>query len=269
VRAKTGDSVNAINSIKVSGLSLSLGGCPILSGVSFDVPPGGLLCVIGRNGAGKSTLFKCVAGIFTHYAGGISIGGRAITELSARERARLVAYVPQGAPGGVPYTAGEFLEMSRYPWRSVSSKARDLRAVASAMELTGTAGLADRRLCSLSGGELQKVMIASAIAQEAGTILMDEPTTYLDYAHQVETMEVISRVNRERGVSVLVVTHDVNLAIRLTCGVAAMSEGRVEWSGPSSELREPELLKRIFGVPFRLYRSEPDGMTMAAPERGI
>ncbi|MDR1944382.1 MAG: ABC transporter ATP-binding protein [Synergistaceae bacterium] len=257
------------NAISISGLSLELGGTMILSDVSFEVPLGSLVCIVGRNGAGKSTLFKCVAGVIGNYSGELSISGRVARALSAKERSRFVAYVPQSSPIDIPYAVGEFMEMSRYPWRSVSSESEDRRAVAEAMEMAGIAGFADRRLGSLSGGERQKVMIASAIAQGAGTILMDEPTTYLDYAHQAETMDLIFRVNRERGVTVMVVTHDVNLAIGMAGAAVAMAGGRVIWLGHSSGLLDPGRLAEIFGVNFRLYSSEGESLPMAAPERGI
>jgi iron complex transport system ATP-binding protein len=110
-------------------------------------------------------------------------------------------------------------------------------------------------------------MIASAIAQGTELILMDEPTTYLDYAHQVETMDVMARVNRERGVTMMVVTHDVNLAMGMTGSVVAMSGGRVEWSGEAPALLEPGLLDGIFGVAFRQYKPEDGGLPVLAPER--
>ncbi|MDR1515965.1 MAG: ABC transporter ATP-binding protein [Synergistaceae bacterium] len=258
------------NGIEISGMSVELGGRAILQDVSFEAEPGGFLYVIGRNGAGKSTLLKCIAGVIGSYSGKLVISGREASSLSARDRARLVAYVPQSSPADVPYTVLDFIEMSRYPWRGVSSEADDRRAVTEAMELTGIAPFADRRLSSLSGGERQKVMIASAIAQESGTILMDEPTTYLDYAHQVETIDVMARVNRERGVTMIVVTHDVNLAMGLSGKLVAMSGGRVEWTGPPAGLLEPGWLHRIFGVSFSRYSSGRDGeFPILVPERGI
>ncbi|MDR0616155.1 MAG: ABC transporter ATP-binding protein [Synergistaceae bacterium] len=253
--------------IKIDGLSVELGGKSILSEVSFEIEPGSFLYVIGRNGAGKSTLCKCVAGVIRGYRGELFIGGRQASSLSARDRSRAVAYVPQSSPGDVPYIVSDFMEMSRYPWRGMASEADDRRAVSEAMELTDITFLAGRRLSSLSGGERQKVMIASAIAQETRTILMDEPTTYLDYAHQVETVDVMARVNRERGVTIMVVTHDVNLAMALSGKVVALAGGRVLWTGLPSGLLEPGRLEGIFGVPFRHYGSESGGGQILAPQR--
>jgi iron complex transport system ATP-binding protein len=256
------------NGIKISGLSLELSGRRILSGISFDVAPGEFFCVIGRNGAGKSTLLKCIAGIIGGYEGEILICGRRVSGLSARDRSRLVAYVPQGSPSDIPYTVRDFLELSRYPWRGVSSGADDAREIAEAMDMTGITAFSDRRLSSLSGGERQKVMIASAIAQRTEAILMDEPTTYLDYAHQAETIDMMSKVNKTRGVSMMVVTHDVNLAMELSGAVAAMSAGRADWVGRPSDLFETARLNEIFGVPFRRYAADgPGGRWLLAPER--
>jgi iron complex transport system ATP-binding protein len=245
-----------------------------LSDISFDVNPGSLIFVIGRNGAGKSTLFKCVAGVIKNYAGGLSVDGMPLSSFSSRDRARLISYVPQSSPNDMPYTVADFLEMSRYPWRRLSSETDNRRAIAEAMSMTDIETLRERRISSLSGGERQKVMIASAISQETGMILMDEPTTYLDYAHQVETMEVITRVNRERGVTLMVVTHDVNLAMSLTGQigssgiVVAMTGGRVKWTGPPSGLLEPGRLDEIYGVRFRQYTSGlPDEYPILVPER--
>jgi iron complex transport system ATP-binding protein len=258
------------NGIKISGLSLKLNGKKILSDISFDVAPGEFFCVIGRNGAGKSTLLKCIAGITKGYDGEINVCGKNAAGMSARAMSRRVAYVPQGSLGDVPYTARDFLEMSRYPWRGVSSDADDAREIAEAMDMTGIAAFADRKLSSLSGGERQKVMIASAIAQRTDAILMDEPTTYLDYARQMETADMMSGVNSLRGVSMIIVTHDINLAVELSGRVAAMSEGELKWIGPPSGLFETDRLNGIFGVPFGRYESDvPGGRHILAPERAV
>ncbi|MDR1482185.1 MAG: ABC transporter ATP-binding protein [Synergistaceae bacterium] len=258
------------NGIKISGLSLELNGKRILRDISFDVAPGEFFCVIGSNGAGKSTLLKCVAGIMGGYKGEISVCGRNVSGLSARDRSRLVAYVPQGFPNDIPYTVRDFLELSRYPWRGVASGADDEREITEAMDITGVTAFSGRRLSSLSGGERQKVMIASAIAQGTDAILMDEPTTYLDYARQMETMDMMSRINSLRGVSMMIVTHDINLAAELSGTVAAMSAGRADWVGPPSVLFDTARLAEIFGVPFRKYVADgPGERRILAPERSV
>ena len=252
--------------IEVSELSISLGGKAILHDVSFSAESGELLCVIGRNGAGKSTLFKCICGVHRKFAGSVRLSGQALNKLNARERGRSVAYVPQNAPPDIPYTVSEFMEMSRYPWEGVHSKSSGGRAVSEAISLAGLEKLVDRKMRDLSGGERQKVMIASAIAQEPGAILMDEPTTFLDYAHQIETMELITRIKRERNISMLVVTHDINLAMKVSDRILALSEGRISWIGMPDELRDSGLLHMIFGVSFeRYYPTQGSDCPLLAP----
>ena len=252
--------------IEVSGLTISLGGKTILRDVSFEVENGDFLCVLGRNGAGKSTLFKCLSGLHKNFQGTVKLAGKAYQSMSARERARIVAYVPQNVPPDMPYTVREFMEMSRYPWRGMCSRRDDERAVSEAIALSGIEEFAHRRMRDLSGGERQKVIIASAIAQGSEAILMDEPTTFLDYAHQVEAMELVTRVNRDRKATMLVITHDVNMALRVSAKVLALSEGGVKWAGIPSELREPDLLHSIFGVTFGRYFAGPgDTCPLLAP----
>lgn len=241
--------------IKISNLSLRLNGEKILDDVSLSVKRGELLCVIGVNGAGKSTLLKCICGIHNAYSGAVEIDGVPRSVMNARELARSVAYVPQSSPDDVPYTVREFVEMSRYPWKNVASAASDERAVSRALCLTETEELADRPMASLSGGERQRASIASAIAQDSGIVLMDEPTTYLDYKHQAETTRLMKHINERLGTTIVAVTHDVNMAADISTSVIAMSRGRIEWSGAPEALFEGTRLGEIFGVDFESYYS--------------
>ncbi|MDR3332199.1 MAG: ABC transporter ATP-binding protein [Synergistaceae bacterium] len=254
--------------MEITGLSLSLGGREILRGIDMTAFPGDFICVVGRNGAGKSTLLKCIAGIHRGIfnqlsglgkSGKIAINGRDVSGMSSRDMARAVAYVPQSAPSDTPFKVCEFLEMSRYPWRGESSKSADKRAAEDAAGLAGVEDLMPRVMESLSGGERQRVMIAAALAQGASIMLMDEPTTYLDYACQSEIAEVMTRVNRERGATMIAVTHDVNMAALLAGSIVAMSHGRIEWQGTPNGLLAPERLERIFGVPFEQYGTHRGG----------
>ena len=253
--------------IEVSGLSISLGGKTILRDVSLSAESGDLLCVVGRNGAGKSTLFKCICGIHKNFTGSVKLAGRALDALSARARARIAAYVPQNTPPDIPYTVREFMEMSRYPWEGVHTARDGERAVSEAISLAGLEKFIARRMRDLSGGERQRVMIAAAIAQGPDAILMDEPTTFLDYAHQIETMELITRIKRERNVAMLLVTHDVNFAVKVADRALALWEGQVAWTGAPHELRDSVLLRSIFGVSFERYFSIQGGAMLAPAGR--
>ena len=137
--------------------------------------------------------------------------------------------------------------------------------MAEAISLVKLEKFAACKMRDLSGGERQRVMIASAIAQEADAILMDEPTSFLDYAHQIETMELITRIKREKNVAMLIVTHDVNLAVKVSDRALALSEGKVEWTGSPGDLRDSILLRSIFGVSFEQYFSKQGGCSLLAP----
>lgn len=242
--------------IKISDLSLKLNGVKILDEICMTVRKGDLLCIIGMNGAGKSTLLKCLCGIHNAYSGTVELDGGERSRMNSRELARKVAYVPQSSPDDMPYTVREFVEMSRYPWRNVASASTDAKAVLRALQLTETEALADRAMGSLSGGERQRAMIASALAQESDTILLDEPTTYLDYKHQAETVALMKQINEEMGTTVIAVTHDVNMAVAISTSVVAMSRGKILWSGSPMDLLVGARLRDIFGVNFTLYYPE-------------
>ena len=187
--------------------------------------------------------------------------------MSRREIARHVAYVPQGGMDHITYTVGEFLEMARYPWRDALAPAgpADRLAVAEALELAGVSAQIQRRMDTLSGGERQNVLIASALAQGSSLLLLDEPTTYLDYRHQQETLSLVRRINQERGVAVLAVTHDINFALHVADRVLALQGGAMLWEGKPMELLENERLEQIFGVPFRLFHAPGELIPYVAP----
>ena len=173
----------------------------------------------------------------------------------------------RGGMDHITYTVGEFLEMARYPWRDAFSPpgSADRSAVAEALELAGVSAYVRRRMDTLSGGERQNVLIASALAQGSSLLLLDEPTTYLDYRHQQETLSLVRRINQERGVAVLAVTHDINFALHVADRVIALQDGSVFWEGKPTELLEKDRLELIFGVPFRLFHAPGEPVPYVAP----
>lgn len=209
-----------------------------LRGISFEVRRGEFLGVIGPNGSGKTTLIRVIDGILAPQRGGVSISGSAIRGMGRREIARLVAVVPQDLPLVFPYRAIEIVMMGRSPHLGMLrfEGESDLEIVRGAMEMTDTAALADRRMDSLSGGERQRVLIARALAQEPEVILLDEPTAFLDIKHQAEFFGLMKRLNRERGLTVLAVTHDINLAAAYCDRVMLLKEGRIHTLGTPGEV---------------------------------
>lgn len=257
--------------LQVKNLSWSAGSNTILDRIDLCIEEGGYLAVIGPNGAGKSTLLKCVMRIHHDWQGSIGIGGDDARGLSQRELARRVSYVPQsGDDAGFPFAVRDFVAMGRFPHLSpfTSMTRRDFEAVERAVETTGIQDLLDRRIGSLSGGERQRVHIAAALAQEAGLMLLDEPTASLDYPHQDEVRELLARLNHAQGVSIATVTHDVNDALFSASSLLALRGGRVVFSGSPGSLLEEGVLETIYGTPFRIVTDTGSGTRLIAP-RGM
>jgi iron complex transport system ATP-binding protein len=233
----------------------------------LTVDKGQLVAVIGPNGAGKTTLVKCIDRLIAGGTGEIRVFGRALASYRQKELARRIGYVPQADGRVFPFTVEQFVMMARYPYFSpFASIAREDRlAVAEALGRTGTAEFAVRQLGTLSGGERQKVFLAAALAQQPDVLLLDEPTTFLDYRHQEEIRRLLSEVNRQLGVSILAVTHDVNHAALAADEVVALSDGRVVFDGPPAEVMRPEVLARIYGSTFVLVDHPGAAMPMVVP----
>jgi iron complex transport system ATP-binding protein len=253
--------------IEVRGFSFRLGKKQILREVSFTVAEGEYLSIVGPNGAGKTTLLKCVDRLLAGGSGRIEICGRPLESYSQKKLARLIGYVPQGDGHGFAFTVEQLVLMGRYPYLSPFSPAskEDRQAVREALELTGTAEFAERLLETLSGGERQKVFIAAALAQGARILLLDEPTTLLDYHHQDEVQGLLARVNCESGTTIVSVTHDVNRAALESHRIVALREGKVVFCGPPPEIMRPEVLQQIYGSSLLLVDHPCAGLPMIVP----
>lgn len=256
--------------ILVEELSVRLGQAEILKRVSITVEPGGFVAVIGPNGAGKSTLLRCLDGLIQPASGRIVIDGRPLAELGRRELARTVSYVPQPDGGSLDYTVRSFVEMGRFPhlgsWAALTET--DVLAVREAMELTEVAALAGRTMASLSGGERQRASIAAALAQGGSILLLDEPTSFLDYRHQVQILGLIDRLHRERALTVVAVTHDLNSTVASADAVIALKNGRVAFEGRPADLLREEALAAIYDADFRLVAGGHRGLPIVQPARG-
>jgi iron complex transport system ATP-binding protein len=255
--------------IAVEGLTARLGDVVILHGISLTVKRGEFLTVIGPNGAGKSTLLRCIDGILPLAGGRVVVDGRPIDDYRRRELARTVSYVPQPEAGALEYTVRSFVEMGRYPhiraWAALSEA--DAVAVNDAMELTGVADLADRSISSLSGGERQRASIAAALAQGGSILLLDEPTSFLDFHHQVQILDLLDRLHAEQGLTVIAVTHDLNSTVVSSDTVLALKGGRVAAVGTPVELLDADALAAIYDTEFRLVAGGYRGMPVVLPAR--
>jgi iron complex transport system ATP-binding protein len=255
--------------IRVEDLGVRLGEAEILCDVTLTVGRGEFLTVIGPNGAGKSTLLRCLDGILEPSSGEILVDDRRLADYGDRELARTVSYVPQPDTGSLEFTVRSFVEMGRYPylgaWAALSET--DVAAVDEALQLTEVAELADRTLTSLSGGERQRASIAAALAQGGSIVLLDEPTSFLDYRHQVQILDLLDRLHRERGLTVVAVTHDLNSTVAFSDSVLALKDGRVAATGEPADLMDAEVLSAIYDADFQLIAGGYRGLPMVLPAR--
>ena len=236
--------------LRAEGISFAYQNKSVLNEIDLAIKPGELVGLIGPNGSGKSTLIKCLSRVLTPQHGRIWLDGRELAAFSAQQIARHIAVVSQAVELPPGFTAFEIVLMGRVPhldwWQN--ENARDREIARAAMGVTGTWSLADRLINQLSGGERQRVVIARALAQEPQILLLDEPTAHLDVKHQIEVMELVRRLNRERGLAVLVVFHDLNLAAQYCSRLVLFKEGRVYKSGSPREVIAPDVLREVYGV---------------------
>jgi cobalamin transport system ATP-binding protein len=239
--------------LEVRDLSVELGGRPIVTGVRLEVPAGAWVCVIGPNGAGKTTLVHAIAGLLRH-SGSVRLWGRSTGDLGRRERARTVAVVPQlpVIPEGV--TVEQYVLLGRTPHLGLlaAEGPRDLEAVASALERLDLSWAAHRRLETLSGGELRRVVLARALAQEAPLLLLDEPTTGLDLGQQLRVLELVDDLRVAGGLTVIATMHDLTLAGRFAQRFALLSAGRLVAEGTRAEVLVPHLIAEHYGATVRV-----------------
>ncbi|MCF7818437.1 MAG: ABC transporter ATP-binding protein [Kiritimatiellales bacterium] len=239
--------------IQIENLSISLSGNEILRDISLAVNAGEYVSVIGPNGAGKTTLVKCMAGIYRNWQGSICVAGKLFDDYATKDLAKLQSYVPQAEGRGNPLMVREFVAMGRYPHLSAFTtlKPNDYAAIDDAIARAGLEPFRHRRMNTLSGGERQMAFIAAALAQGSKILLLDEPSTFLDYRHQAEVSAILKSACREHGITVVAVHHDINTATACSDRIHALKEGRIVFSGAPAETAHGETLKQIYGTEFR------------------
>ena len=255
------------HSLRAEHLSLAYDDRPIVDDLTVTIPDGRITVIVGANACGKSTLLRGLARLLKPRAGCVLLDGADIRRRPTREVATRLGMLPQQpvAPEGI--TVGDLVARGRTPhqrwWQQWS--AEDERAVREAMAATGVDGLADRLVDELSGGQRQRVWLATALAQETEVLLLDEPTTYLDLAHQVEVLELVAELNATRGRTVVMVLHDLNHAARYAGHVVAMKDGRVVAEGPPAEVVTEELVADVFGLACAVVPCPVSGRPLVVP----
>lgn len=236
--------------IRVVDLCSGYGAEPILKGVSIELGEAAFLGVIGPNGSGKTTLLRAMSRALPPMSGFVELDGKNIYSIPARDFARRVAVVPQDTLVAFDFTVLEIALMGRSPrlGRFAVESSRDVAIAMDALARTGTSHLKDRPVNTLSGGERQRVMVARALAQEPDVLLLDEPTSHLDISFQFEIMDLIKSLNRERGLTVLAVLHDLNLASAYCENLIMIGQGEVRASGPPEEVITSANIRRVYGA---------------------
>ncbi|GCD43690.1 ABC transporter [Streptomyces paromomycinus] len=264
-----GEAAAAASRLTARDLTLAYEDRTVVDGLDLDIPHGAVTVVVGPNACGKSTLLRALGRLLKPRRGAVLLDGTDLARLPTRMIARSVGLLPQSPVAPEAITVADLVSRGRQPhqhWWQQWSEA-DERAVAEAMDRTDVTQLADRAVDELSGGQRQRVWIAMALAQETDLLLLDEPTTYLDIAHQVEVLDLIRQLNHDRGRTVVAVLHDLNQAARYADHLVAMKQGRVVAQGRPTAVVTAHLVRDVFGLESVVVPDPVTGSPLVVPGR--
>ena len=257
--------------LRADTVRLGYGGRDVVDGVTLDVPTGAVTAVVGPNGCGKSTLLRGLGRLLAPTGGSVLLDGREIGALGTREVARRVGLLPQQpvVPAGVSVL--ELVERGRHPHHGLLGgwTRADERAVASALERTDLVHLAAEPVESLSGGQRQRVWLALVLAQEVPVLLLDEPTSFLDIAHQLDVLDLVRGLTDDTGTTVVMVLHDLGMAARYADHLVAMRDGRVVAEGRPEEVVTPAVVEEVFGVRAAVLADPDTGVPVVVPRHRV
>ncbi|WGI26196.1 ABC transporter ATP-binding protein [Halomonas alkaliantarctica] len=255
------------SSLLAHGLVAGYGERSILDNVSLTVPAGHTTAIVGANACGKSTLLRVLSRLLTPEQGSVLLDGNAIHQLPTRRLAQQLGFLPQSpiAPEGI--TVLELVSRGRHPHQGLFKRwsAADETAVTGALAATHMSELAERHVDELSGGQRQRVWIAMALAQQTDVLLLDEPTTFLDINHQVDVLDLLTDLNQQRGTTIVMVLHELNLAARYADNLLAMANGKVYAAGPPEKILTEQMVHDVFGLESRVIEDPVTGKPMMIP----
>ncbi len=242
----------------------------ILRNITLEARRSEVLCLIGRNGSGKTTLLRGITGLIPLRSGQICWDGQNLSAMDSRKRARLISVVPQAASLPAGYTVYETVSHGRTPylnWYGKLSPA-DEQIIGNAVRITGLEGFQEKEVSGLSGGEQQRVILARALTQDAPVMILDEPTSYLDLHYQVALLELEREICREKGLAVIMIIHDLNLATRYADRIAIVQDGRIIETGTPAEVLREDLLSAVYDTPVRVISDPREGLIIlpSAPQ---
>ena len=259
--------MTATHTLIAENLELGYGNRTVVENLDLNVPPGRITCIVGANACGKSTLLRSMSRLLSPRGGHVLLDGKDVHRLPAKKLARTLGLLPQSpiAPEGI--VVADLVGRGRHPHQRVLSRwsREDDAAVADALAATHTTELAERSVDELSGGQRQRVWIAMVLAQQTDLLLLDEPTTFLDVSHQVEVLDLLTDLNRDRGTTIVMVLHDLNLAARYADHLVAMADGSIYASGDPSDVLTGETVKAVFGLDSRVISDPVSGKPLVLP----
>jgi iron complex transport system ATP-binding protein len=238
-----------------------------ITDASFKIKQGDFLGIIGPNGSGKSTLLKMAAGIHAPSKGEVSYRDQPIPDYKKKDFAKLAAWIPQETGMVFPFRTEEVVLMGRYPYKSGFSfeTTEDLEIASEVMELTGTKFLFGKKFTEISGGEKQRVLIASALAQKPETLILDEPISFLDIKYQIEILEILRTLNRKHSVTVIIALHDLNLASKYCSRLLLLKNGKMVREGSPNNILEQSIIESVYETQIKTLIDEEDGSSIILP----
>lgn len=256
-----------MTTLKCENLHIAYDSSLVVEELDLDIPEGKITALIGANGSGKSTILKAMARILEPQRGVVYLNGKSIHQTSTKSAAKQLAILPQSpiAPEGI--TVKELVSYGRTPYQKPFSSlaSEDRHMMQWALDVTGMAELADRAVDSLSGGQRQRAWIAMALAQGTGLLLLDEPTTFLDMAHQLEVLMLLKHLNATMKCTIVMVVHDLNHASRFADHIVAIKGGKLTHEGPPCQVMKPEVLKCVFGIEADILPDPRTGVPLCFP----
>jgi iron complex transport system ATP-binding protein len=255
--------------LELDAVSFAYRRAAVFTNLSVGFDEGEMTAVLGPNGSGKTTLVRLALGYLQPAAGRVRLQGRSLRDCPARERARIVAVVPQESHLAFDFTVREVVLMGRAPHLGLLGidSEEDRRIAVESMEQTDVARLAERRFTALSGGERQRVVVARALAQRPRLLLLDEPTAFLDLKHRLSVYDLLTELNRNLGITVIVVSHDINLAARHCRRVVLLDDGAIAADGPPEEVLTAENIRRVYEVEADIRLDPESGRSYVFPTR--
>jgi len=259
----------AANRIEVKGLTMAYGGDVVLDALNLPIPAGRITVLAGPNGCGKSTLLRAIRRLHAPQSGQILLDAEDITRLGSKALGRRIGLLPQSPSAPLDMNVEELVRLGRYPHQAMLQpwSPQDDEAVSRAMAGTGVEALRRRRIGSLSGGQLQRAWIAMVLAQDTDVICLDEPVNHLDMAHQLDCLELVARLNRDEGKTIVLVLHDLNLAARYADNLVFVASGRIREAGNPELLMRADLIAEVFNTDAHIITDPIHGRPMCIPFR--